>query len=1066
MILVVGPGTPASALYPSGAEQHDDDDDPSNDNDSSNDNEERDDSTHDVSEGGIGDNVLHMQQEVFLEDDAPDDDDDDDSDDDDNNINNLVLEFINNEGDNEDEENHVVQNWTRSKEILPSMRHGGCINTACWLDCPWQLSTRAATGSSSTGTRAVSSHECPTQLLTAGDDRLIKVWDVKDAMGMSNPLPGGWDTFSPLAHTKNSKNAAKEPDSTTIHAAWKKYYRKRPNISRMAGSVVHLATLVSGHRGNVFQATPVWDQPGKIVTCGADGALRLSDLQSETSAVVTSTGPNGTFALFHQAMAFSHVFLNNNVGLVCSEEGLHRFDLRLAPRDQSRRSLLSSMEPDPMEDFCKACAVWSPHEQKSTRTSWSDAAVESNYVFAGGRSECVRLLDLRMEGGSSSRVIQSYKPAALSLNKTNKVSVSGLDISRDGKELLVSYENDQIYTFPILHNSSSSAGPTLEEIEVFAGSAKEHVSELASYGGHLNRFTFLKIARYAGPNDEYICTGGDSGCGWIYERKSGTVVSLLGADNCTCNGVCPHPTLPFFISYGIDSTAKLWRATPPVSVEADDSPCGRAQCALEQDYEMSPVCRSWAKVQKYVERDLSPRILPDFVASASEVASSIRFSPRDSRTISGDSSSSPKYINALRLLPSILRRNRHECYRSAQRHTEVSPGYCDLPVEQPVHEFTHRVGVCRLRFQADRLGLTWDPTRPWALLSPGEPTPLLSAPCHRADLVPDHPSDWLLWDPAMTGTPYVEANFNTRQFGDLLMERVVGERVFSVDHDNSSPCLPPWLEGYPLVDDAVVSSNQWLLVMSNDDVFVQKSRQLWYTTIALLKEGGNQAYQAGLFAAAARRYDKAIQYCAVSLMSHNYVGGGLEHLVCPNPSNSSDDCAESSSSSSKKRHRESHKSTTAGFPVWTPLLQQLVSTRLNMALWLLRPEASDPSRAMDQAAAALQLLRPFATTKNDNTASSSNSSSSVEDHNDIQSLQAKAFYRLGSAKLEVGNYSEAVECFEACLCGHVGIKVDPLVSRKLQEAKRMLKMDKKRYKRGFRRGHSEKRVPPTTDGEA
>jgi len=52
---------------------------------------------------------------------------------------------------------------------------------------------------------------------------------------------------------------------------------------------------------------------------------------------------------------------------------------------------------------------------------------------------------------------------------------------------------------------------------------------------------------------------------------SGTVASLLKADKTTCNGVVPHPTLPFFLTYGIDSTAKLWRATVPVSDDVDDS---------------------------------------------------------------------------------------------------------------------------------------------------------------------------------------------------------------------------------------------------------------------------------------------------------------------------------------------------------------------------------------------------------------------------------------------------------------------------------------------------------------
>ena len=78
-------------------------------------------------------------------------------------------------------------------------------------------------------------------------------------------------------------------------------------------------------------------------------------------------------------------------------------------------------------------------------------------------------------------------------------------------------------------------------------------------------------AKYAGPRDEYICTGSDSGRAWIYDKTNGSVVSLLNADHSTCNGVIPHPSLPFFITYGIDPTAKLWRATVPVDGELDDS---------------------------------------------------------------------------------------------------------------------------------------------------------------------------------------------------------------------------------------------------------------------------------------------------------------------------------------------------------------------------------------------------------------------------------------------------------------------------------------------------------------
>jgi hypothetical protein len=46
---------------------------------------------------------------------------------------------------------------------------------------------------------------------------------------------------------------------------------------------------------------------------------------------------------------------------------------------------------------------------------------------------------------------------------------------------------------------------------------------------------------------------------------------MLKADKSTCNGIVPHPTLPFFLTYGIDSTAKLWRASNPVDDDDDDS---------------------------------------------------------------------------------------------------------------------------------------------------------------------------------------------------------------------------------------------------------------------------------------------------------------------------------------------------------------------------------------------------------------------------------------------------------------------------------------------------------------
>ena len=64
-------------------------------------------------------------------------------------------------------------------------------------------------------------------------------------------------------------------------------------------------------------------------------------------------------------------------------------------------------------------------------------------------------------------------------------------------------------------------------------------------------------------------------------------------------GIQPHPTLPIFVTYGIDSTAKLWRATSPVDMDVDDSDLGRYNYHSKQvRYQKSIVVDQWKKVRK------------------------------------------------------------------------------------------------------------------------------------------------------------------------------------------------------------------------------------------------------------------------------------------------------------------------------------------------------------------------------------------------------------------------------------------------------------------------------------
>ena len=1046
MILVVGPGTPASLLYTNASE--DESDDNNDDDDDDDDDEVNDDES-------VGPVVVRSPEGWLLG--GGDDHNDNDDDDDDGDVNRLD-DSVRNDGQpreaNADEEDHssaedsgsgaagssstagsnrpdrgghmvlghlempflsrvwgrmlqrAAQRANRStfsdSKHFPSIRHGGCINTASWLEAPWRLSHDSSNASVS----APFSRECPTQILTSGDDRVVKVWDVSGAMGMDHVSHGGWNTFCPFS------------SFGTADQDWRASLRAQTvGHSKPCGTVALLASLSTGHRGNVFHVTPLRSTPGSVLTCAADGDLRLCNLEARSSSVVVHPRDNDSF----NSMAFSHVMVSTQTGLLCSERGLHLFDLRLPPRDQLRRSLVDC-NPDASETIrrhgCKACAVWNPHAVPDE----DRLDAESHYVFAGGSEATVSLFDLRMDGSRAS-VVERYKP----INVKSGVSVSGLDVSRNARELLVSYESDQIYAFPIAHQSSRH--PTVDELDQLCADhvePEEALPELASYGGHLNRFTFLKNARYAGPNDEYICTGSDSGHAWIYHRCSGTVASLLGADSSTCNGVIPHPSLPFFITYGIDSTAKLWRATLPVDPRADDSPSGRYSHALKQPYEMSPVCQSWERVQALLNSmEEEPVALPDFIASPSEVQASGRFASSHRRHICSGTEDAPAYGNALEMLPSVLRQNRFECYK--RFHDML-----DVPVEHPLYLLTHRVSMSRLKHQADRLGLKWHPWRPWAL----EPRSA-NANVHAADMVPDYPSDWVDHDTKMhPHVLYPKLQFRkdeTKQYGDEIMATHFPDFFYGEHYlcpEFSVPWLMPWAEQK--------CSNG---IKEEQATFESRSQQLLYETVLLLKEGGNEAASKGFVDAAARRYDKAIQYCALAFMHYRdgKEGKDLHHLT--------------------QGHVESITETggrkiTRVISHWSPLLRVLITSRLNMALLFLKKGSLLPERAAGQARAALKVLAPFTVTRGKVIHRRDKKEVVLKDNEpestfvDAQALQAKAYYRLGTAELESGDFASAIRMFDLSLqCASISSsKPDSLTLKRLQEAKWKYKESKKREK--------------------
>lgn len=168
----------------------------------------------------------------------------------------------------------------------------------------------------------------------------------------------------------------------------------------------------------------------------------------------------------------------------------------------------------------------------------------------------------------------------------HQLSLSGLDISKNGQYMVANFQADQIYTFNLQ-------------------SPNDLIGIHGTIGGHINYATFLKGVSYFGPKDEYIAAGSDSGHMWIWRshpaRGTGDckIVNVFKAGekcsyNCfkhmikcvfacldgrTCNGVAPHPYAPLLVSYGIDSDAKVWHFETPNDEQPLTTPLSVSSCS-------------------------------------------------------------------------------------------------------------------------------------------------------------------------------------------------------------------------------------------------------------------------------------------------------------------------------------------------------------------------------------------------------------------------------------------------------------------------------------------------------
>lgn len=605
---------------------------------------------------------------------------------------------------------------------------------------------------------------------------------------------------------------------------------------------------------------------------------------------------------------------------------------------------------------------------------------------------------------------------------------------------------------------------------------RKPLKELAAYGGHLNRFTFLKNARYAGPRDEYICTGSDSGHAWIYDKSTGGVVSFLKADNSTCNGIVPHPSLPIFVTYGIDSTAKLWRSTVPVDFTVDDSVAGRRRHASKSGtYRMSAVVSNWNEIQaillslepsdmSLLQTDIYPDQIPRLSCLRRNRLSRSNWIRRAYASVA--SGKAPGIGNNLHNLPQTLGDNLFACLQSMFDDS-------DVPVESDVEKLKHRITLIRLRHQADRLGLKWDPRNPWIMeqMESNEDTYIKYCP---ADLVPDYPSDWIPYDPDMCDRISFDFDdyFNKVDYLDFYREQyspldelgvIRSEIQNSLESDNCNEIdehfdsdgrltkvapkntgKDPKSSGAKMGECENTSGRN---AYSSEVTGSHDAQFVLLETMTVLKDGGNAALKSGDLDLAATRYDKAIQYGAVHFMRFFAQTGPNLHdspLGAPRK-----DAAEKVSLESPSKK-------------WSSLLKTMIVCRLDLAFVLLKPRFDQAEVAASLAELALEDLisvTDFEVRKKAQGDSSSQGKLSSDEPDPVVdealSLQSKAFYRLGCAQFSLKKFHCAIESFESSilstqLIGDGTVEPDSVVFRRLREARHAYSSRTKRQRKKFK----------------
>ena len=376
-------------------------------------------------------------------------------------------------------------------------------------------------------------------------------------------------------------------------------------------------------------------------------------------------------------------------------------------------------------------------------------------------------------------------------------------------------------------------------------------------------------------------------------------------------------------------------------------------------------------------------------------------------------SASKDIVNDLENLSRVLQQNYFEC-TEALLDEEESPVRCTL------EELKRRMSLVRLQHQKYEIGLFPDLLFPWkADVWHYKSVKYALSPFEEADLLPDYPSDWIQADQSFVRDPdYVGINFNTTEYRNHFL--MYYRKTLKTLGYNAVSLLKEMQQkndkrGVTEVD--IDHSQAW-------DGLQQK--------VTLLKEKGNAAMKQGFPHRAAKYYDKAIVYCALVFLI--FPSGRLDFLD----------------------NYHSVLLNNGGYSTkWSELLKALVTVRLNLSMAMLK--IKDLKGACNQAFLALKELRPFSSVRGKvlvDKLKKQQDREPITTFHETKELEAKAFFRLGSAHLGLREYSNAISYFQKSIQAkdqnNPGAETDKVILQRLSEAKRLERKEKRKQRKKFK----------------